>query len=474
VRRGVLLALIAVILAACTVGPDYRRPEMPLPSVYRGLDPTAPAEPGSLGDLAWWAVFEDEALQALIRTALAENYDLRVSAARILDAQAQLVATRSNQFPTIDGTAEALYSQTEGDRPPLFTLENSFIPQASANLSFELDFWGRWRRATEAARADLLATEEGRHVVLSDLVSNVALAYFQLRTLDLSLEIARRTLAVRQDSLRLVRLREEGGVVSMADVHQAETLVSGALREIPDFERQIEQAENLISLLLGRSPGPVPRGRALEGQIALPSLPAGLPAALLERRPDVRAAEQQLVAANAQIGVAKSEFFPRIVLLGNIGVAGGVQNSMSFGPVGLFGIGPTLTVPIFNAGRVQAGVDSAEARVQEAVARYQQTVQQALREVSDALVGHRKRQATRREQETLVQVLRNATALSNVRYDGGVTSYLEVLDNERQFFTAELDLARARRDEVLAVVQLYRALGGGWQSEHSTQRAAAH
>jgi multidrug efflux system outer membrane protein len=453
---------VAFILAACSLGPDYRRPEVPLPSIYRGLDPTAPGGPGSLGDLAWWTLFEDEALQALIRTALAESYDLRVAAARILDAQAQVVATRSFQFPTVNGTAQAPFSATEGERPPLFTLENSFVPEGAVNLSFELDFWGRWRRATEAARAELLSTEEARHVVLSDLVSSVAIAYFQLRTLDLSLEITRRTVGSRRDSLRLVRLREEGGVVSMMDVHQAETLLSGALREIPDFERQIEQTENLISVLLGRSPGPVARGRSLDGQVSLPALPAGLPAALLERRPDLRVAEQQLVAANARIGVAKSDFFPRIFLLGSVGVAGGVQNSVSFGPMGFFGIGPTLTVPIFNAGRVQAGVDSAEARVLEAVARYQQTVQQAVREVSDSLVGHRKRQEARREQETLVQTLRNATALSNIRYDGGVTSYLEVLDNERQLFTAELDLASARRDELLAVVGLYRALGGGW------------
>jgi multidrug efflux system outer membrane protein len=462
VRRGLLMALFPIALAACTVGPDYRRPEVPLPSLYRGLDPTAPPEAGSIGDLAWWAIFQDETLRELIRTAVAENYDLRVAAARILDAQAQVVATRSYQFPTIDGTAQAPYSTTFGDRPPLFALENSFIPQGALNLSFELDFWGRWRRATEAARADLLATEEARHVILSDLVSSVAIAYFQLRMLDLSLEIAQRTVGSRRNSLQLVQLREQGGVVSMMDVYQADTLLSGALRSIPDFERQIEQTENLISVLLGRLPGPVGRGRTLDGQISLPTLPVGLPAALLERRPDVRVAEAQLVAANARIGVAKSEFFPRIMLLGNIGVAGGIQNSVSFGPMGFFGIGPTLTVPIFNAGRVQAGVDSAEARVLEAVARYQQTVQQAVRDVSDGLIGYRKRQEARREQEALVQILRSSTALSNVRYDGGVTSYLEVLDNERQFFTAELDLAQTQRDELLAVVGLYRALGGGW------------
>ena len=460
-RRGFLLALTLGCLAACTLGPDYRRPEVPLPSLYRGLDPTAPGGPGSLADQAWWTIFQDETLQALIRTALEQNYDLQVAVARILDAQAQLVATRSFQFPTLDGTAQAPFSATAGDRPPL-TLENSFVPQGGFSLSFELDFWGRWRRATEAARAELLASEEARHIVLSDLVASVANAYFQLRSLDLSLEIARRTVGSRGNSLRLVRLREEGGVVSMMDVYQAETLLSGALREIPDFERQIEQTENLISVLLGQLPGPIPRGRPLDNQALPPSLPAGLPAALLERRPDVRLAEQQLVAANARIGVAKTDYFPRVFLLGNIAVAGGVANSVSFGPMGIFGIGPTMSVPIFNMGRVGAGVDSAEARVAEAVARYQQSVQLGVREVSDSLVGYRKRQEARQEQEKLVQVLRSGTALSKVRYDGGVTSYLEVLDNERQLFTSELDLAQAQRDELLAVVQLYRALGGGW------------
>jgi multidrug efflux system outer membrane protein len=461
-RRLLALALTPVLLGACTLGPDYRRPEVSLPAVFRGLDPMAPGGPGSFGDLAWWTVFQDETLQELVRTALAQNYDLRIAVARIQDARAQVTITRSFQFPSIDGTAQAPYATTFGDRAPFLTLENSFIPQGAVNLSFELDFWGRWRRATEAARAELLATEEARHVVLSDLVSRVAAAYFELRMLDLSLEIARRTVGLRQDSLRLVRLREEGGVVSRMDTYQAETLLSGALREIPDLERQIEQTENLISVLLGRDPSPIPRGRPLDGQVNIPPIPAGLPAALLERRPDIRQAEQELVAANARIGVAKSDYLPRIFLLGSIGVAGGVQNSVSFGPMGFFGVGPTLSVPIFNMGRVQAGVDSAEARVQEAVARYQQAVQQAVRDVSDGLVGYRKRQEARAEQEALVQVLRNASKLSNIRYDGGVTSYLEVLDNERQLFEAELDLARARRNELVAVVGLYRALGGGW------------
>ncbi len=460
-RRVLLLALTLGLLAGCTLGPDYKRPDVPLPTLYRGLDPTAPGGPGSLADQAWWTIFQDETLQGLIRTALERNYDLRVAAARIQDAQAQLVATRSFQFPTLDGTAQAPYQATTGDRPPL-TLDNSLIAQGGFSLSFELDFWGRWRRATEAARADLLASEEAQHIVLSDLVASVATAYFQLRSLDLSLEIAHETVASRRNSLQLVQLREQGGVVSMMDVYQADTLLSGALREIPDFERQIEQTENFISVLLGQLPGPIPRGRPLGSQALPPSLPAGLPASLLERRPDVRLAEQQLVAANARIGVAKADYFPRIFLLGSIAVAGGVANSVSFGPMGMFGIGPTMTVPIFNAGRVSAGVDSAEARTSEAVARYQQSVQLAVREVSDSLVGYRKRREARQEQEKLVDILRSSTKLSNIRYDGGVTSYLEVLDNERQLFTSELDLATSQRDELLAVVQLYRALGGGW------------
>jgi outer membrane protein, multidrug efflux system len=460
-RRLALLALTGVLLAACTVGPDYKRPEVSLPAEYRGRDLSAPPGTGSFGDLAWWTIFRDETLQGLIRTALAQNYDLQIAAARILDARAQVVSTRSNQFPVIEGAAAAPYQRTDGDRPPL-TLEDSFIPQAGLNLSFELDFWGRWRRATEAARAELAASEEGRRVILSTLVADVASAYITLRALDLGLDIARQTLASRQDSLRLVQLRQEGGVVSMADVYQAQTLVVGASREIPDFERQIEQTENFISVLLGQNPAPVPRGAPLPTQVELPVIPAGLPAELLERRPDVRLAEQQLVAANARVGVAKSEFFPRIFLLGSIAVGGGVVNGVSFGPMSTFGVGPTLTVPIFNAGRVQAGVDSADARVAEAVARYRQTVQLAVRDVSDGLIGYRKRQEARREQELLVAVLRDATKLSKIRYDGGVTSYLEVLDNERQLFTAELDLSRAQRDELLVVVGLYRALGGGW------------
>lgn len=326
----------------------------------------------------------------------------------------------------------------------------------------EIDFWGRLRRTTEAAWADLLASTEAQWTVVTTLISDVAMTYFQLRELDLELEIAYHTLTLRQDSLRLVQMRAEGGLVSLLEVRQAEILVTTAAQTIPDIERRMAQTENRLSILLGQNPGAVPRGRPLLEQLALPEVPAGLPSALLERRPDIRQAEQQLVAANARIGVAKALFFPQVTLTGSAGVGTTAVNGTFFGPSGLFAVGPGVTLPIFNMGRIRAGVESAEARQQEALLRYQQTIQQAFREVADALVEYRKRQEFRVQQESLTRTLQDATSLSRQRYEGGVTSYLEVLDTERQLFTAELSLAQAQRDELLAVVQLYKALGGGW------------
>ncbi|MGH7390223.1 MAG: efflux transporter outer membrane subunit [Candidatus Rokuibacteriota bacterium] len=460
-RRALLAA--ALLLAGCTVGPDYRRPEMPVPSDFRGRAPDAPVSATSIGDLAWWQIFQDEALQGLIRTALAENYDLRVAAARVLDARAQVTVARSFQFPDVSGTASAPYARITGDRAPL-QQEEQFSPLGTLDLFWEIDLWGRLRRATEAARADLLASEDVQRFVISTLVSDVATAYFQLRELDLELEISTRTLASRQGSLRLVKLRHEGGVAALIDVRQAEVLLYTAAETIPDLERRIEQAENLISLLLGRSPDAVPRGRSTSQQLALvpPSVPAGLPSSLLERRPDIRQAESQLAAATARIGVARADYFPRVLLTGAAGAGGVALNGNWFGPSGLFTIAPQVTLPIFNMGRIGAGVDSAEARALEAVVRYEQAIQQAFREVSDALVEHRKRREFRIQQALLVDALRDAARLADIRYRGGVASYLEVLDTERQLFDAELLLAQAQRDELLAIVRLYRALGGGW------------
>jgi multidrug efflux system outer membrane protein len=457
------VAAAAFVLAGCTVGPDYRRPELPVPPDFRGQPADVPAGPPSIADLGWWQLFEDETLHGLLRTALAENYDVRVAAARVLDARSQVAVRRSLQFPDVSASASAPYVNISGDLAPL-QVDESFSPLGTLDLFWELDFWGRLRRATQAARADLLASVDARSFVIVTLVSDVASAYFQLRALDLELEISRRTLAARQGSLRLVRLRQEGGVASLIDVRQAEVLVYTAAETIPDVERQIEQTENLITFLLGQHPGPVPRGRTLLQQLTLPAVPVGLPSTLLERRPDIRQAESELAAATARIGVAKADYFPRVFLTGAAGAGGVMVNGDWFGPQGLFTIGPQVSLPIFNMGRIAAGVDSAEARAQEALVRYQQTVQQAFREVADGLVEHRKRQEFRVQQEALVASLRDAARLADIRYRGGVTSYLEVLDTERQLFEAELTLARAQRDELLAIVRIFRAVGGGWAS----------
>jgi outer membrane protein, multidrug efflux system len=467
--RAVIAA--ALVLTGCAVGPSYQRPNIAVPPDFRGKAPEAPTGPMSLGDLAWWDVFKDEALVELIRTALAENYDVRVAAARVLDARAQVTIARSFQFPDLTGTASATYTRVTGNRasggvqnPAQLLNKETFIPLGTLDLAWEIDLWGRLRRTTEASRDDLLASVEAQRFVVTTLISDLATAYFQLRELDLELEIARRTLTSREGSLRLVNLRYEGGVAALMDLRQAEVLVYTAAETIPDVQRRIEQTENLIAILLGRSPEAAPRGRPLPETLALvqPVVPAGLPSTLLERRPDIRQAESQLAAATARIGVAKADYFPRLLLTGSAGAGGLAISGNWFGPFGLLSIAPQLTLPIFNMGRIRAGVDSAEARMLEAMIRYEQTIQQAFREVSDALVEHRKRREFREQQQSLVEALRDAARLANIRYTGGVTSYLEVLDTERQLFDAELALAQAQRDEVLAVVRLYRALGGGW------------
>ena len=474
-NRKFFLPLCAVgfIAAGCTVGPNYTRPEMPVPPAYRGADAAPPtAGTASFGALEWWSVFPDPDLQALIRTALAQNYDLRIAATRILQAQSQVTIARSQEFPTVDGSVVAPYAGYRGsDRPTAFP-DNSFQPQAGLDVAWELDFWGKYRRNTEAARADMLATEEARYVVTATLVTRVGEAYLTLRALDLTLEIAKRTVGSRSKSLDLVQARLDGGVAGVLDLRQAETLLYTATKTIPEIQRQIEQTENFINVLLGQNPGPIKRGRPLDQQIAAPGLPPGLPTDLLTRRPDIRRAEQQLVSANAQIGVATAQLYPTVTISGFAGAGGATIGGANYGPYGIFSVLPAITLPVFNMGRLQANVDYNEARAQEAGLLYQQTLQQALREVSDALVDVRKRQEFRQQQELLVNALADASQIATLRYEGGVSSYLEVLDTERQYFDAEVQLVQAKRDESLSVIQLYKALGGGWQTD-STARAAA-
>jgi multidrug efflux system outer membrane protein len=463
-RHVVLLCAVSALVAGCTLGPDYKRPEVSVPAAYRGADPgPRVAAPASFGDLHWETVFQDPELQGLIRTALVNNYDLRLAVSRILQAQSQLTIARSQQAPTVDASISTPYSAyVGGDRPTMYP-RDSFDPQGGVGVAWELDIWGKFRRNTEAAWADLLATEEARYAVMTTLVAQVAQAYLTLRTLDLTLEISQRTVASREQSRDLVQARLDGGVAGILDLRQAETLLYGATKTIPEIQRQIEQNENFISTLLGKDPGPVRRGRPLGQQVAAPTLPPGLPSDLLARRPDIRQAEQQLVSANAQIGVAKALLFPQVTISAFAGAGGAVISGATFGPYGLFSVLPSVTLPIFNMGRLQANVEFNEARAQEAVLRYQQAIQQSLREVSDSLVEIRRKREFRVQQDLLTKTLEDASQVAKLRYEGGVSSYLEVLDTERQYFEAQIQLVQAQRDEYVGVVSLYKALGGGWQ-----------
>jgi multidrug efflux system outer membrane protein len=463
--QPILPALLVIVgfACGCAVGPNYKRPAVNVPPTYRGLTPDEAAknDAKSLADEKWWEVFQDEQLRELVKTALQQNYDMRIAATRILQAQAQLGITRANQFPTVSAglTAVNLRSPQTANIPALETSAN----QVSGSLAWDLDFWGRYRRATQAARADLAASEWARQEVITELVANLAGAYFQLRALDLQLEISQRTLASRQDSLRLTQLLADGGSTSMLDVRQAEQLVFTAASEVPTLEQQIEQEENFISTLIGNNPAPVPRGRKLTEQEHPPVVPAGLPSSLLERRPDVRQAEEQLISANAQIGLARAAYFPQILLTATAGYQSSALTSLFTGPAGLWNFGGSLTQPIFTAGRLRSNVRLTEARQQEFLLGYEQTIQQAFRDVSDSLVAYRKTQEFRRQQELLVASAEDASRLSHMRYNGGVASYLEVLTNETNYFTAELSLVQAQLNERLSLVQLYRSLGGGWE-----------
>ena len=466
-RELVLVLVMACVLAGCAVGPDYKRPAVLAPREWRsGSDRT-----GSMADLDWWQLFADPVLQELIRGALAENKDLRLAVARVAEARAQLGIARAAQFPQLDSQTSYSNQRFSEKSFPLNALGSSsgINPQqdfyrTGADLTFEVDLWGRLRRATEAARAELLASEENGRTVLTTLISDLAQAYFDLLELDREADIARSTLASRQASLDLVRRRFEGGLTSELDVHRAEGELATAAATVPDVERRVTQTENRLSILLGRNPGPIPRGIVLDAQVMPPEVPAGLPSALLERRPDLRQAEQKLVAANARIGEAKAAFFPKISLTGMFGVESVALSDLFKGPARVWQVGPTMTLPIFTAGRISSNLRATEAREQQALIQYQQTIQQAFREVEDALVFHRKVKEIRAQRELRVTAARRTLDLANLRYTNGLAGYLDVLDAQRQLFVAELDLASTARDQLTAVVQIYKAVGGGWEA----------
>ncbi len=455
-------AIVFLLLSTgCTLGPKYKRPAVAVPYSFRGAEPAAPPTAQSLGDEKWWTVFQDQQLQGLIREALAQNYDVRIAATRVLEAQASLGITRADQFPYVFGGASA-YNERFPKTQVTPEFETSPL-QLNLGLAWELDFWGKFRRATEAARAELLATDWGKRAVIASVVSNVATAYFQLLELDSELEISRRALDSRKESLRLVEIRAKGGATSMLDVRQSEQLVYTASAAIPDLERRIEQQENLISILLGRNPGPISRGVPLVENAVPLEVPAGLPSSLLQRRPDLQSAEQTLVAANALIGVAKAAYFPQISLTALAGYQSPALTNLFTGPAGLWSFGAQLTQPIFTAGKIRSQVRLTEAQKQEAVLIYQQSIQQAFREVSDSLVAYRRNREFREQEALLTQAAEDATRLANSRYKGGVTSYLEVLDSDTRYLDAEIGLSQAQLNERLALVQLYNALGGGWE-----------
>jgi multidrug efflux system outer membrane protein len=459
----------AVFLTGCTVGPNYVRPTVQVPGNFRAPEPLPSSDAASLADEKWFVVFKDEELQDLIHKALKDNFDLRDAVARVEQARANLGITRSNQLPQLSAGGDLEITRLSRDGS--LALPASFVPSQNRNwgqgslnlLSFEIDIWGRLRRSTEAARANLLNAEENRKAVVTTLVSDVATNYFDLLQLDYELQISERTLETRRESLRLTQERQGGGVATLLDLRQAEQLVSTAAETIPTLQQQIEQKENQINLLLGRNPGEVTRGRSFLDQELPPEVPAGLPSALLERRPDIRAGEQALIAANANIGVAKAAYFPQLSLSGLLGGQSSQLASLFSGPHSTWSFVPQVSQPIFAGGRLKSNVKLAEAGRESALVQYQKSVQTAFAEVSNALIAHQRTRESRLEEERLVLALQDRKRLAYIRYRGGVDTQLNALDADRDLFQAELDLAQIHLNELLSVVQLYKALGGGWQ-----------
>jgi multidrug efflux system outer membrane protein len=457
---GGMIALSLV--AGCAVGPNYHRPAVQTPAAYRDLseNPQAQAQAASYADLPWWQVFQDPQLQDLIRTALKQNYDLQIATERINEERAQLAITRSNLFPQVQGDGNF-----QGGKEGTFQTKSNFLT-LTADAAFQLDLFGKLRRETQAARAQLLATEDAKQTVVLTLVSDVASDYFTLLQLDLELQITQDTVKTQEDSVKLTSFRLEHGVATKIDVLQAQQVLDTANTQVPDLERQIGQEEDAISILLGNYPASVPRGRPLAEQALPPDVPPGLPSSLLERRPDIREAEQVLVAANAEIGVAKAEFFPQISLTGSGGGSFGRSSAFSSlmsSQIGIWSYGAQVTQPIFTGGALRGNLHLAESQHKQALLSYKEAIQHAFGDVSDALIGYQKFHEVRVRQEQTVKDLAESVRLSVMRYQGGTTTYLEVLNGQSSLFDAELTLAVARGNEYQSLVQLYKALGGGWQ-----------
>jgi outer membrane protein, multidrug efflux system len=455
--RILSIAILLIPLYGCKVGPNYKRPALSTPDQYRGLAPDLRDQSGApFAEMKWQVVFQDKTLQELINEALTNNYDIRIAATRIVQAEASLGVTHSNQLPALTGTFGVQNEQSALDRgSPTFDT-------AGLQLTYIVDFWGQYRRATEGARANLLGTRYARNVVETTLISDVAIAYFELRQFDSQLEFSEQTVVSDKESLRINTINFKGGEYAITDVYQAQLLVEQAEAEVITLKQSIEQTENQLSLLLGRNPGGIPRGLPLIDQPHLTEIPVGLPSAILERRPDVLQSEKALVAANANVGVAKAAFFPQIPLTATFGAQSTALTSFLQGPATFWALGGQLVQPLYQGGRITNQYRLAWAQRDEAELSYKQTVQQAFTDVSNSLVAYRQARLFRMKLQEQTATYKETSRLANVRFIGGATSFLEVLTTQQQYFSSELQLTQAWEGEMQSYMQLYQALGGGW------------
>ncbi|HEX4967854.1 MAG TPA: efflux transporter outer membrane subunit [Nitrospiraceae bacterium] len=467
--RSLVLAVFSMLLLACAMGPDYSRPDISTSDSFRMAE--EPKDLPSLANMPWWELYQDEELQRLIRIALEENKDLKRAIASIDEFQARLYTARMDFAPQLSATGNLPVARLGGVTFPGFP--SPFAHYVQGSLAWEMDIWGRIRRANEASLAELLAREENRRAVTLQIVGGVAQSYFDLRQFDMQLEIAKRTLLAWEESVRIGQARLRQGLINKLDVDQFEAERENAAARIAELKRQVIQKENELSVLLGRNPSQIARGRSLTEQIMPPVVPAGLPSELLQRRPDVVSAEQQLVATTARIGVAKAERFPKLSLTGLLGVASPTLTDF-ISPATSFGVlAPVLAGPLLNAQTLGFQQKAVEAQARQAVAQYEQTVLVAFREVEDALVGVSTAREQAAAQERQVNSLRSALHLANLRYKGGLANYLDVLIAQRSLFVTELALADTHRLHLVSVVQLYKALGGGWSPNEASREHPA-
>ncbi len=453
--RVISAVALLLTLSGCKVGPNYKRPTLDVPGQYRGVAPgLGTGQP--LGDMKWESVFTDEVLQSLIKEALTNNYDMRIAASNILQAEASLGVTRANQLPSLTGTF-GIQNERSAALPGAPTYDT-----AGLQLNYLVDFWGQYRRATEAARANLLASQYAQRLVQTTLIASIASAYFQLRQLDSQLDFSKETVVSDRDSVRINTINYKGGEYAITDVYQAQLLLQQAEAEAITLQQSIEQTENQLSVLLGRNPGPINRGLNLVDEPHLDEVPVGLPSTILERRPDVRQAEEALVAANANVGVAKAAYFPQIPLTASFGASSTALTSFLQGPATFWALGGQLAQPLYAGGRITGTYRLALAQREQAELTYKQTVQQAFADVSNSLVAYRQSRLYRVKLEEQTTTYKETSRLANVRFTGGATSFLEVLTTQQQYFTSELQTTQAWFAELQSYVQLYQALGGGW------------